>query len=131
MTPTAPEIIILEIIKQASDFNPKISVNTPDGLTPAEYYDQLIDDGFEDYLYDAANEVRGSGEITNLDSPYSRHYESNQLARVFGESAVSWTYWFGGGKHGEPEAIDWIDDAFFVKVEQKTTIVNVFSKTEG
>jgi hypothetical protein len=45
-------------------------------------------------------------------------------------SWVGWTYWSGGGKHGEPESISWMSEAYEldVKEEEKLVIVQTFSK---
>lgn len=47
-------------------------------------------------------------------------------------SWVGWTYWYGGGKHGEPEAIDWMEDAYNVEVveEIKMVTVQTFSRED-
>ena len=130
MTDTAKDLIHSEIINTAAQFDAGINLPIPNGKTPTDYHDELIDDGFEDALYDATEEFRSSGDDTDIESPYSRHYESTQVARVLDGGVVCWTHWYGGGKHSEPSAIGWIDDAYFVNVEQKATVVNVYSKLE-
>lgn len=99
----------------------------------ADNIDELYDEtNGEDYeLQDAISEVRSSGEGTGLRCPSSRHYESYAVAaRAPDGSWVGWTYWYGGGKHGEPEAIDWMDEAYDVEVteEQKMVTVRTFTK---
>ncbi len=93
-----------------------------------ELYDKLSED---DMLWDALNEIR-EGEIeTNLPCEGSRHYESKSVAMKMPDSSwVGWTYWYGGGKHGEPEAIDWMEDAYDVGCveEEKMVVVQTFSK---
>lgn len=82
-------------------------------------------------LQDARNEVRCSGIETGLGCDWSRHYESNAVAAQAPDGSwVGWTYWYGGGKHGEPEAIDWIEDAYDVACaeEQKMVTVRTFTK---
>ena len=65
---------------------------------------------------DALEELRGSGVATGLIAPYSRHYESKAVAaEMLDGSWVGWTYWYGGGKHGEPGAIEWMEDAYDVE----------------
>ena len=32
-------------------------------------------------------------------------------------SWVGWTYFFGGGKHGEPSEMPWMEDAYDVATE--------------
>ena len=101
----------------------------------AENIDDLYDEtNGDDYaLQDAINEVRGSGTKTDLPCDWSRHYESDAVAAKAPDGSwVGWTYWYGGGKHGEPEAIDWIEDAYDVTVteEPRTIIHRTFTKVE-
>jgi hypothetical protein len=42
-------------------------------------------------------------------------------------SWVGWTYWHGGGKHSEPEAIPWIDYAYALDCEAKEQMVIVYT----
>lgn len=81
-------------------------------------------DGCDEW-YDAMYEVRCCGEETNLPSPrYSRHYELEQVAAQCPSGRwVSWTYYYGGGKHGNPEEIDWISDAFYVNCKEEQVMV--------
>lgn len=97
-----------------------------------EFYEDMQEGEFCDEIYDGANGFRSSGEDTDLKpESYSRHYECKQVARVLDSGkCVSWTYWYGGGKHGEPEGIDWMDEAFFVNVKQETKVINIFSPIE-
>lgn len=70
-----------------------------------------------DYLQDIIYEFRESGEETDIEAEYSRHYESKSVAIQLDDGSwVGWTYWYGGGKHGNPEEIDWMDDAYDLKV---------------
>lgn len=92
-----------------------------------EVYEEI--DG-EDYaLQDARYEMRESGEETGLPTRHhSRHYENDEVAVEYIDGSwVGFTYWYGGGKHGEPESIDWMDDAYDVAATQETRIVNVFA----
>jgi hypothetical protein len=68
---------------------------------------------------------------THLSCPSSRHYESDAVAAKAPDGSwVGWTYWYGGGKHGEPEAIDWIEDAYDVicAEEEKLVVVRTFKQ---
>jgi len=94
--------------------------------------DQLYADC--DEKWDAINEIRGGQVETGLESPYSRHYESKSVAAKAPDGSwVGWTYWYGGGKHGEPEAIDWIEYAYDLTCaeEEKTVTVRTFAKATG
>lgn len=100
----------------------------------ADNIDELYDDADENddgCLQDARNEIRCTGIETGLDCPSSRHYESDAVAaQAIDGSWVGWTYWYGGGKHGEPEAIEWIESAYDVECaeEQKMVTVRTFKK---
>lgn len=101
----------------------------------AENIDELYDEAYENDdggLQDARNEVRCSGEETGLPCQSSRHYESDAVAAQAPDGSwVGWTYWYGGGKHGEPEAIDWMDEAYdLTVVREETVIKRVFAKAE-
>jgi hypothetical protein len=45
-------------------------------------------------------------------------------------SYVGWTYWYGGGKHGEPESVPWMEHAYEVEMREETRVVKVFTKKE-
>ena len=72
------------------------------------------------------------GEVeTDIPCEWSRHYESKSVAaKMLDGSWVGWTYWYGGGKHGEPEEIDWIEDAYNLSCteEEKLVLVRTFTK---
>lgn len=120
---SAKEYILKHVI-EACDLGP-----IPDGKLPSEFYDDLDELGHYDTLNDELEyEFRVSGEETSLPCECSRHYESVQVARDLGDVAVSWTYRYGGGKHGEPDSIDWLNDAYFVKCEKVVKTVNVYTK---
>ena len=120
-----------EILKDAKKFAEEWGedFNMPQDSELEEFYD---DNQYEiDSIIDATNEFRGSGENTDLKAPSSRHYECNRVARkVDDEKWISWIYWYGGGKHGNPEEIEWVEDVTFVSCieEEKTVIVRTFSE---
>lgn len=98
-----------------------------------------VDDQFaalsEDWeLQDATEEVRPGEVETDIKCEWSRHYESNSVAAKYLDGSwVGWTYWYGGGKHGEPEAIDWIDSAYDLDCveEEKVVTVRTFTRLEA
>ena len=95
-----------------------------------ELYDALCDAGEH---WDAKNEIRAGEHETGLKCAWSRHYESKSVAaRMPDGSWVGWTYWYGGGKHGEPDAVDWMEDAYDLdyKEEEKTVIVRTFTRKD-
>ena len=119
------------IINRANSWDERAPL--PDSVT-AEDIDRIYDELDENYgLQDALNEIRSTGIETGLPCGWSRHYESKAVAAQMPDGSwVGWTYWYGGGKHGEPEAIDWIGDAYDVNcVEQeKLVVVRTFSKPD-
>lgn len=95
-----------------------------------ELYAQLVE---QDAHWDGKNEVRCSGIDTGLPCEYSRHYESKAVAMQMPDSSwVGWTYWYGGGKYGEPEGIDWMEHAYDVDCaeEEKVVTVRTFSAAQ-
>jgi hypothetical protein len=95
-----------------------------------EQYATLVEDGEH---WDAMNEVREGQAETDIKCDWSRHYESKSVAAQYLDGSwVGWTYWYGGGKHAEPEAIDWIPDAYDLNCteEEKTVTVRTFARVE-
>ena len=93
-----------------------------------EIYDHLV---ASDEHWDARSEVRCSGTETGLPCEGSRNYESYAVAAQMPDGSwVGWTYWYGGGKHSEPEAIDWIEYAYDLTCaeEEKLVVVRTFTK---
>jgi|GEM_PF-848508 len=100
-----------------------------------EIWDALYNDSeTEDALSEGKDEFRYSGENTpGIPEDSSRHYECDAVAKQMPSGRwVGWMFWHGGGKHGEPEAIDWMDRAYFLDVaeEEKTVTVRTFAKVK-
>ena len=75
-------------------------------------------------LQDARNEIRCSGTETGLKCDWNRNYESDAVAAQMPDGSwVGWTYWHGGGKYGEPEAVEWIAHAYDLACEEKQVTV--------
>lgn len=90
-----------------------------------QYLSLLDEDGFSD----AECELRNSGVDTGLPCDYSRHYESKAVAaEMLDGSWVGWTYWYGGGKHGQPSEMPWLEDAYEVEMKIEMQPVKVFSR---
>ena len=112
-----------------------------DGFDASNITAENIDDKWneleeidEDAIQDGKNEIRCSGTETGLKCEYSRHYESDAVAAQMPDGTwVGWTYWHGGGKHGEPEAMDWMSDSYFLycKEEEKVVTVRTFTRIEA
>lgn len=102
----------------------------PNNLTE-DQIEELWDEA--ECLTDAKNEIRCSGISTGLPCESSRHYESEAVAvQCPNGEWVGFTYWSGGGKYGDPDAIDWIEHAYDVECvsEEKLVLVHTFSKKE-
>jgi len=103
-----------------------------DAPVTAENVDGLFDESDEGWeLQDARNEMRSGQVETDIDCEWSRNYESKAVAAQMPDGSwVGWTYWFGGGKHGEPEAIGWMDAAYDLEVteEEKMVLVRTFKQ---
>jgi hypothetical protein len=95
----------------------------------AESIDEIFEEN-EDDLGDAKEEIRCAGHETDIPSDWSRHYEcESRGAQLPDGSWVGWNYWFGGGKHGEPAAMPWIETAYDIEcVGERTIIVREFAK---
>jgi len=106
-----------------------------DGPVDEDSVDTFFSDRNEQYeLQDFVFEFREGYVETGLPSPDSRHYESKaEAAKAPDGSWVGWTYWYGGGKHGEPEAVDWMEYAYELDCtqEEKVVVVQNFTKKAG
>lgn len=93
-----------------------------------ELYDERDSDGSGE-LHDARNEIRYSGEDTGLpvqgvDHMLARHYDSKSVAAMMPDGTwVGWIFWYGGGKFGDPDSINWIDGAYDVSCTEKPVTV--------
>lgn len=93
-----------------------------------EEIDNLYDEQYENI---SPNEYREGEIYTHLTCEYSRHYESKAVAACISGVWVGWTYWYGGGKHGDPEEIEWMNNAYFLNCveEEKLVTIRTFSRT--
>jgi hypothetical protein len=96
------------------------------GIT-AENVDKLYNILVEmDYNQDCESEFREGEVETKLPTCYSRHYECKEVARKLSDGTwVGWTYYYGGGKHGEPEAVQWMENAYNLELTEKEMVVKV------
>jgi len=117
------EILLIAIKQKDITFDGEITSENLDSL-----YQLLIND---DLHWDYENEMRKGDVDTNLPSQFSRHYEAKEVATKMSDGSwIGWTYWYGGGKFGEPQAIDWMSEAYELscKEEEKLIIVRTFNK---
>lgn len=130
---TAQQRIKLHILKQAlsCEFNTDLHW---DGEITADNVDEAYESVMvrNDAHWDYEREFRNSGENSDIECDHSRHYESKSVARELSDGTwVGWTYWYGGGKHGEPQSIDWMPFAYDVEMTEKVVPVRTFSKTKA
>ena len=120
-------LIINEAIEDGIEFeHPEII--TEDNIS--DVYSAL-DEADECAIQDISSEIRQGDVETDLECEWSRHYECKAVASKMSDGSwVGWTYWYGGGKHGEPDSIEWIEYAYDldVKEEEKMVLVRTFKK---
>ena len=121
---TAPQLLKLAVIDLAIDWKQLIATDDISSNTIDDLYDEYKD---ECSLDDCDNETRVSGVETGLSCESSRHYDSEAVAINVRGVWVGFTEWSGGGKHGEPEAIDWIEHAYFVEAKPIIVTSHEFS----
>jgi len=104
-----------------------------------EITEENVDEAYEKVLiendahWDYESEFRSSGEGTGIKCDYDRNYESKSVARKLEDGSwVGWTYWYGGGKYGNPGEIDWMDEAYELEVDEKEVmqVVRTFKKKD-
>lgn len=109
---------------------PQLPAITAENIEDVYYeYEEECEDTFQDYKY----ELRDGEVETDIPCEHSRHYEAKSVAAQAPDGTwVGWTYWYGGGKHAEPEAIDWINKAYDLdcQEEEKLVVVQTFTKVE-
>lgn len=123
-------ILIGMLTEEQMDNDDDLDLSTENGVNDAWSQTEKYEGIFcESEIIDEKNDFRCSGQATNLTcSGYSRYYECEQVAiKLVDGSYVSWIYWTGGGKHGEPESIPWIDDAFEVDCVEEQKMVTVYN----
>lgn len=121
-------IVVQRAIDDNYEFNEKPTAITAENVE--ELYDELRDD---DAHWDYMSELRQGEVETDIACECSRHYESRSVAaKAPNGQWIGWTYWYGGGKHGEPEGIDWANKAYFLDVteEEKVVTVRTFTKRQ-
>jgi hypothetical protein len=108
---------------EGKNFDYELPAETIDKL-----YQELID---RNEHWDAKNEVRYGEVETDQACDGGRNYEAKSVAfKTHDDKYVGWTHYYGGGKHSNPEAIEWIDKAYFLdcKEEEKVVIIQTFTK---
>jgi hypothetical protein len=100
--------------------------------TPEQISDEWNKFTDSDEYWEVLDELRCGECETELESPHSRYYESKSVAAEMVDGTwVGWTYWYGGGKHGEPSSMEWVNEAYFVEMTEVPTVVKVFTRVEN
>lgn len=105
-----------------------------DGVTEETVNDQYDALSNVVEIQDTEDEFRCGQVETNIPPETSRHYEARSVARKMTDGSwIGWTYWFGGGKHGEPESIPWMENAYELDCTETEQVVTVrdFKKKVG
>ena len=92
-----------------------------------EAWGQLAEYGeYRDWFSDVMSDFRHGEFETGLPSQSSRHYEAREVGAALQDGTfVGWPEWYGGGKHSDPDAIDWMSEAYGLEVSQKEKMVVV------
>lgn len=110
----------------------KVLIMSLDAGITAETVDAQYDELVElDLHWDYECEFRPGQVETKLPCDYSRHFEAKAVARKMTDDTwVGWVYWYGGGKHGNPESVEWMEDAYNLEVveTEKMIVVQEFKK---
>ena len=117
---TAQELIYKQMIQVVSEDNSRITDFVAEFEDQESYKSIWYDIKSEfDEAYEVEYEMREGLETNLASKTSSRHYEIDVHAMQVDGIWVAWDYYYGGGKHGEPEAFDWISNARIVECEEK------------
>jgi hypothetical protein len=129
---TPEQRIKREILVRAEERQKKWgeSVTLPD-LTDENIdavYDELRDE-WCDTVSDEEMDFRGDGVVTDITPKPSWYFAAESHAIKLQDGGwVGWTFYYGGGKHDEPDAVDWMPDAYEVEMTEETKVVQVFRR---
>lgn len=119
---------ILLRAKKNNDIEITSSLETDESVV--EHYGELVE---SDCHWDYESEYRPGEVETDIECERSRHYEARSVAAKMDDGTwVGWTYWYGGGKHGEPNAIEWMEYAYDLECVETQEMVTIrkFTKPE-
>lgn len=99
-----------------------------------DFFESKEDEDYGYYFQDSLSEIREGQIETEIRPESSRNYETKSVAsNIFGVW-VGWTYFYGGGKHGDPDAAhDWVNNAYILDIVSEKEVVIVtreFKKRE-
>jgi len=126
---SAPDVLYYMLAKDVGEWVTDEHKYVIDCLSPSnacELVEKLDELGYGDDIQDCKLELRTSYvEETDVYCETNRHYDSKSVS-MYCEDLDKWvgyTFWYGGGKYGEPDAIEWIDGAYFLEVQEKEVVV--------
>jgi len=135
------EILLDTLSEKEIDDCDWINLSNDEGVETAYKKAKEYEDIFSYYeICDAESEFRYSGDevsIKGLEVDGGRHYEAKRVAKKIRDgSYISWVFYYGGGKHAQPEIIDWMreeDGASLVNCVETEKLVTVkdFSKIDN
>lgn len=98
---------------------------TPDGFDWEIFMEGDGDWDAWDYIHQFRE---GYSHVTDIPSPSSRYYESQSVAQQLDDKTwVGYTYWYGGGKHGDPSSMPWMERAYFLSCREEMKLVQTFT----
>ena len=96
-----------------------------------EIYDSIRTSVLLDSLIEVEEEIRVGNVRTGLVPEFRSYVESEAVAiPVTGIPSlyIGWTYFFGGGKYSEPNAIEWMENCYLVKAKDRVQTVRFFER---
>jgi hypothetical protein len=76
---------------------------------------------------DALGEIRGGTYKTAIDTSPTRDYEADAVAAILPDgTAIGWTYFHGGGRHGRPGDMPWVEHAYDLKYKPEVIEIITF-----
>jgi|SRR4028118_11929 hypothetical protein len=109
-----------------------------------EFYEELNYGEWEEIVRDVIYGFRYSGENADDKVYEDRYYCYREVCKKItgsddfskrgsSELYLGWTYYFGGGKHSQPEEVEWMEDCYLLKVREveETRVVKVYERVEN
>lgn len=129
---TAEQCVKLEIIKRvASKNNVRLFKDEHMYDVIGDTFNTGFEGEYEDDFQEILYEIRDEGFEVNLSTKtYSRHYEVDCYVLEIEGKWIAYDYYYGGGKHGEPEEFDWLSTCRYVNCEERvvTKVERTFSE---
>ena len=99
-----------------------------------DFFESKEDEDNGCYFQDHLSEIREGQIETEIRPESSRNYETKSVASKIYGVWVGWTYFYGGGKYGDPDAAhDWVNNAYILDLVSEKEVVIVtreFNKQE-